>query len=363
MKISSFYEYLHLIDKIRSARRLIDNGVFNEVETLRDAYLSIDINCKGKAKIQLIMPDNLKLLFDVTSLKENLNRDLIFFDQSRDFLIRHLYSANQNVNQALFAARKIFDFKIPHHWISDKDDTLETLSETYRFYSQPFYIYQIILDFCRKISGSSALLTAAPYAGMGLESSFINNKVTHIIAASEGRELIGINEISIDERLVRCYNQINLLIQDTPLLVFSECMQLSVACIRIPIVHFQYFNKYKDKLINTISKCILGTPLHFFISASGIWIINKEEPKWSKVNGIAYLNAHTNEQFNKGSLLLCGNAIPDVLVSDYMHHRNSQCTSLFVTRDEAIKQSLRNVTKRCAFLPHPDYLLLLLAEM
>jgi hydroxymethylpyrimidine pyrophosphatase-like HAD family hydrolase len=385
--LTDFYENMRLLHKIRTS---ILNSILNSetisikdlisLERIKHALEDIPKE-NGKYKLQSGQGADIFLELDY-ELGE-LKKDNIFLKYGHRALKKHMTKIHpdylKEVDDGLNFLKK-YEFE---HFITDRDGTVSNYCGRYLSSIQSIYNALSLSEFSKTIQGRCIILTSAPLLNNGLKEVSIQPENEYILSGSKGREIIinGKNHTlpikeNEQQKLDELNQQISKLLNQQEFSVFrhigsgyqQKFGQITLARQDKNNSIAQHKSlELKQNVLNIVDK-IDPEKIYFGVEDTGqdleimlkVKSDNNQLKEFDKGNGLKFIMQELNENIDNRTVLICGDTASDVPMLKAAQELGAEVVSVFVTKDESLKSSVRSICKQSYFVSSPDALIYML---
>jgi hypothetical protein len=319
---------------------------------------------------------------------DELEKDLLFVQEGEEALLRRIAELHHGFMEELEGALAFCRrFHLPLNCLlTDRDGTVNNYCGRYLSSIQSAYNAVFLSRFARRAVRRAVILTSAPLSDGGLEDLTVSPPGAFVLAGSKGREYLdrdgrrGALKIEADKQrqLERINRRLGGLLRDPRYEIFAligsglqfKFGQTTVARQdiygSIPEAESEAFAGVIRELV-----CELDPDgLYFRIEDTGkdIEIILTVEgasglKDFDKGDGILFLDAKLGLQLEAGENLICGDTASDVPMVAAASEKSPDPWTIFVTREENFKETVRRTSKRSHFVSEPDVLVCCLNQL
>jgi hypothetical protein len=319
---------------------------------------------------------------------DELEKDILFLEGGEDALLARMEELHpgfqEQLNRALAFCRGM-------HFplgclLTDRDGTVNNYCGRYLSSVQSVYNAVFLSRFAAAAVGHAVILTSAPLSNGGLEDLTVSPPGTFVLAGSKGREYLDGNgrrralaiEADKQERLDRLNRRLTQLLQDPSYEIFGligsglqfKFGQTTVARQdiygSIPEADSHNFAGVVGELVREIDP----EGLYFRTEDTGkdIEIILTVEAEaglkdFDKGDGILFLDSELALKLSRGENLVCGDTASDIPMVTAASEKSPDPWTIFVTREENLKEAVRRASNRAHFVSEPDVLVCLLNQL
>ena len=347
------------------------------LKTLPDAAGFLRLEAEGKSI-------SLKIDYEV----EELAKDLLFLEQGEEALLDRLAELHPGFQEELAGALAFCrDMSLPLGCLlTDRDGTVNNYCGRYLSSIQSAYNAVFLSRFAEAAVRKAVILTSAPLSGGGLEDLTVSPPGAFVLAGSKGREYLDMSgrrgALAIDAdkqgRLERLNRRLEALLEEPAYQVFPligsglqfKFGQTTVARQdiygSIPEGESERFAGVIRELIGELDP----EGLYFRIEDTGkdIEIILTVEGAaglkvFDKGDGILFLDSELALGLEGRESLICGDTASDVPMVKAGSEKTPDPWTIFVTRDENLREEVRRTSARVHFVGEPDVLVCCLNQL
>jgi hypothetical protein len=317
-----------------------------------------------------------------------LEKDLLYLEGGEEALLAHLSTLHPGFLDELNGTLSFCaDMNLPLGClITDRDGTVNNYCGRYLSSIQSVYNAVFLSRFAGQAARHALILTSAPLSDGGLEDLTVSPGGAFVLAGSKGREYLdesgrrGSLAIEADKRrrIERLNRRLTELLREPGYEIFGligsglqfKFGQTTIARQDIygsvPETESEAFAGVIRELIGELDP----DGLYFRIEDTGkdIEIILTVEgasglKDFDKGDGILFLDSELGLDLNGGENLICGDTASDVPMVKAAAEKSPDPWTIFVTRDENLKQAVRRTSDRVAFVSEPDVLVCCLNQL
>jgi hypothetical protein len=389
--VKDFYSSMQQSSVVR--RRLVCNILRGEAPRTQDLQFLKSLHttlktlpdAEGFVKLEA---DQRNIRLKVDYELDELEKDLLFLEQGEEALLARMAELHPGFQEELDRAREFCrDMSFPLGClITDRDGTVNNYCGRYLSSIQSAYNAVFLSRFAEAAVRHAVILTSAPLADGGLKDLTVSPDGPFVLAGSKGREYLdkrgrrGALAIEADKQrqLERLNRRLSELLRDPGYEIFAligsglqfKFGQTTVARQdiygSIPETESKGFTEVIRELI-----CELDPEgLYFRIEDTGkdIEIILTVEGQsglkdFDKGDGILFLDSELGLDLASGDNLICGDTASDVPMVASTATKSPDPWTVFVTRDENLKEAVRRTSERAHFVSEPDVLVCLLNRL
>jgi len=393
--IRTLKELYQLKAETRELRAPVVNNIIKQrvvgqacVESLKNALYSLEtIYIDDDTGYRLLRLDSLKQIHvDLTYEIRELQKDIYYLeygeDKFIDYLAKFIPDFRDYVNKGVALLKgKYFDA-----FITDRDGTTNNYCGRYRSSVQPIYNSVFLTRFAKNRCNYPIIITSAPLKDFGILNVSINPSNTFIYAGSKGREFIDLdgefNSFPIEERKQQLIHLLNermlVLLQEQDFEKFNfigSALQIKFG--QTTVARQDISHSIKDdesaaflEKVKGIVREIDPSGRNFRIEDTGldieiiltIDVDSSDSPikDFDKGDGLSFICSKLGMGETKGSTLVCGDTPSDIPMLKKAVEMFDDVFAIFVTRDEKLKQQIREICPNSYTVPYPDILLTIL---
>lgn len=323
----------------------------------------------------------IELEYELSELK----KDNIFIKQGhfalKDYLEQNHRKFSIQTEEGLDFL-KIYKFS---HFITDRDGTISNYCGRYLSSIQPIYNALALSEFSKAVEGHSIVLTSAPLLNKGLLDVSIQPNDEFVLSGSKGREIIvdghkityPLSDIEKD-KINLLFKEIDNLLKDNRYSVFKYIgsgFQFKFGEITLArqdkthSVSSKHSIEIKERIEDVIRK-IDPDNLFFELDDTGydLEIMLKKQTSekslkaFDKGDGLRFIFEQLNTSIKNKTILICGDTASDLPMIKAAQAVGANVVSIFVTKDQGLKNAVREICKQCYFADTPDILINILFQ-
>jgi len=394
MVTSTLKQFIDVVRDTIPARKILARDYllnykvdFARLQHLQRTYQAIEQIPNQSGRKLLQMNHDKTIDADVNYEMEELKKDIWFFERGEEAFIQHLKSSYKLYEVQLSEGLKFLKGINFNAFITDRDGTVNNYCGRYSTSVQSAYNAIFISRFATKNTNNTVLLTSAPLKSPGLlDISVIPLHLIHF-AGSKGREfqdnegLFGYFPIEKEkqDKLDVLNAEISKLIEKEDYEIFARIGsglqekfgQTTIARQDVNnSVDTERSEDFLEKIIELVSK--LDPEDHYFrIEDTGLDIeiiltISGEGQEglkdFDKGDGIRFLNERLALDLDKGPNLICGDTSSDLAMLKTAMEFTDDTYTVFVTRDNELKNKVREICPNHFFTDKPDTLISMLNQ-
>jgi hypothetical protein len=336
----------------------------------------------------LALDEKREMQIDLSYEINEMKKDIYYLENGQEAFLDYLAGIHPGFNKQVQNGIKFLEDKYLKNFITDRDGTVNNYCGRYHTSIQSVYNAIFLVEFAKNVASNSIILTSAPLQNIGLADISITPPELFIYAASKGREFLNRGKRSqypvephkqkkLDElnsklsELVKKpeyekysligsglqfkFGQTTIARQDVNKSVPEDeskaFMELIVQIVRDTDPDNEFFrieDTSKDiEIILTIE------------NAEG----TGEAKDFDKGDGINFLDESLGLGIAAGGNLICGDTASDVPMAETAYKKSKDTCSIFVTKDDKLKQQVKKVGCDHLFVDTPDILITILMNM
>ena len=319
---------------------------------------------------------------------DELDKDLLFVQEGEEALLTRMAELHpgfmEELEGALAFCRR---FHLPLNCLlTDRDGTVNNYCGRYLSSIQSAYNAVFLSRFARQAVGRAVILTSAPLSDGGLEDLTVSPPRTFVLAGSKGREYLddrgrrGALAVEADkqEQLERLNRRLSDLLRDPGYEIFGLIgsglqFKFGQTTIARQDIYGSIPEAESEGFVGVIRELICDIDpdgLYFRIEDTGkdIEIILTVEgasglKDFDKGDGILFLDSELDLDLNGGENLVCGDTASDIPMVTAAAEKSPDLWTIFVTREEKLREAVRRTSERVNFVSEPDVLVCLLNQL
>lgn len=391
--LAQFYE---LMKETRSTRTVLTalyfrNEPFSEAQVapLKEALFYLNRIPEQDGQKCLKLDDKKTILLDLSYETDELKKDIFFLENNEPDFLKMLADLHENFEKEV--SEGVEKLKSIHFksFITDRDGTVNNYCGRYASSIQSAYNAVFLSRFAQCCADNSVILTSAPLDNIGLVDLSVSPKNSFIFAGSKGREYFNKQgkrgQFPVSEEKQKILNILNERLGD--LVKKPQYVQFSLIGSGLQYKFGQTTIARQDitkaipedeslafkAIIENIVKEIDPDDKYFRIEDTGkdlelILTIesadNSQELKdFDKGDGITFLNNDLNLEMEIGPNLICGDTNSDVPMIPSAIEKSRDLHSIFVTKDDALKEKVKSACDNAIFVSEPDILITILSTL
>jgi len=317
-----------------------------------------------------------------------LEKDLLFLERGEEALLVRMAELHPGFQEELNDART---FCSGMHFplgclITDRDGTVNNYCGRYLSSIQSVYNAVFLSRFAAAAARHVLILTSAPLSDGGLEDLTVSPPRTFVLAGSKGREYLddrgrrGALAVEADkqEQLERLNRRLSDLLRDPGYEIFGLIgsglqFKFGQTTIARQDIYSSIPEAESEGFAGVIREIIRESdPDHLYFrsedTGKDIEIILTVEgasglKDFDKGDGILFLDSELDLDLNGGENLVCGDTASDIPMVTAAAEKSPDPWTIFVTRDEKLREAVRRTSKRVNFVSEPDVLVCLLNQL
>ena len=371
-------------------RNIIKQRVVGQacVESLKNALYSLEtIYIDDDTGQRLLRLEGMKQIeVDLTYEIRELQKDIYYLEYGEDKFIDYLAKFIPDFRNYINEGFSLLKGKHFNAFITDRDGTTNNYCGRYRSSVQPIYNSVFLTRFAKNCCNYPIFITSAPLKDFGILNVSINPSNTFIYAGSKGREFIDLNgefnSFPIDEqkqKLIRLLNdRMLVLLQEPNFEIFNfigSALQLKFGQTTVARQDISHSIKEAESAaflekVKGIVREIDPSGRNFRIEDTGLDIeiiltidaADGQSPvkDFDKGDGLDFICSKLEMKSSKGSTLVCGDTPSDIPMLKKAVEMFEDVWAIFVTKDEQLKQQVKEICPNSNTVPAPDLLLSIL---
>ena len=393
--IRTLKELYQLKAETRELRAPVVNNIIKQrvvgqacVESLKNALYSLEtIYIDDDTGHRLLRLDELKQIHvDLTYEIRELQKDIYYLEHGEDKFIDYLAKFIPHFRTYINEGVGLLKGKHFDAFITDRDGTTNNYCGRYRSSVQPIYNSVFLTRFAKNRCTYPIIITSAPLKDFGILNVSINPSNTFVYAGSKGREFINLdgefNSFPIEEKKQQLINILNermvVLLQQQDYEKFNfigSALQIKFG--QTTVARQDISHSIKDDESSAFLEKVKGivrevdpSGRNFRIEDTGLdieIILTIDVPSgdspikdFDKGDGLAFICSKLGMVAAKGSTLVCGDTSSDIPMLKTAMEMFEDVWAVFVTRDEKLKQQIKDICPNSYTVPYPDILLTIL---
>jgi len=385
--LSQFYESMLSLKEIR--RKIINkinNGktvTIKNIKELEKIKLALEEIPKVENKFKLETNQGQSILLELDYELGELKKDDVFLKHGYNALEEHVAKIHPNYGEEVEQGLTFLKKHHYKHFITDRDGTISNYCGRYQSSIQPIYNALFLSKFAKCIEGISVILTSAPLFDTGLADISIQPEGEFILAGSKGREMLINGEkqvfpIAKDEKkkLDSLNQNIEKLLENEKFAIFrylGSGLQYKFGQTTLArqdknkSIPEEKSNQLKDE-IEKIIKNLDPKSRFFSLEDTGkdleimlnIKSNANEHEEFDKGHGLKFIFNQLDKTLNNEHVLVCGDTASDVPLIRGAQDLGAKVITVFVTKDETLKKSVKAICENSFFVSSPDVLIYML---
>jgi hypothetical protein len=384
--MESLSELYTLTRQLRTVRYEITNNYLanmvrpGSVDSLRAARDQLaGLPARGDRSV-LRRPDGREVLVDLSYEIGELEKDIVFLDQSEDDLYRLFERLHDGYADAVAKALRFIGDEPVRSFITDRDGTVNNYCGRYLSSVQSVYNAVFLSRFAMHMADGSVILTSAPLEDGGLLDISVAPENLFTYAGSKGREYRDAtgkrSRYPIEEQKQQVLNAFNRRLdtlvrneeyQVFPLIGSGVQYKFGQTTVARQDISGSVPEEKSEAFLHRVSEVVrevdpdgrnlviedTGKDIEVILTVSGDGEIAKD---FDKGDGIRFLDRELDLGLTEGPTLICGDTTSDVPMVEAARAASKQTKAIFVTTDKALQDRLCKVCPDSAFLDTPDML-------
>lgn len=392
--LQDFYDLM--LSTVRVRRQLVDKHLNNEetlsgeaVNPLREALSALQAIPRENGGSRVALTQDKTLSIDLSYEINELIKDIFFLEHDEDEFEGYLNDLHADfgsqVQQGVEALQGL-RFKA---FLTDRDGTVNNYCGRYASSVQSVYNAVFLTRFALAGADNSVILTSAPLDNIGLVDISVAPPRIFTYAGSKGREYFDPQgqrcvfpiEAEKQNKLDEFNTKLSALVKQPAYEMYGligsglqfKFGQTTIArqdiTRSIPEQESQAFLKAVRGLVSSIDP----EEIFFRIEDTGldIEIILTVESEggtqgakdFDKGDGIKFLNRDMGLKMSEGDCLICGDTNSDVPMVAASMDIARQTHTIFVTRNDELRNKVRSVCPQALFVNEPDALVMILNKL
>jgi hypothetical protein len=384
-RLSQFYGLMHATVPLR---RVLTEDVLESraptpgaVARLRETLQALEAIPEEPGGRRLALEEGLPVHVDLGYEIEELKKDLVYLDHGEEALLEDLARRHDGFPEDLEVGVAALEGTVFQAFVTDRDGTVNNYCGRYASSVQSVYNAVFLVRFARARAERSVVLTSAPLDDIGLADMTVTPAGVFICAGSKGREFFGTDgrrrQYPIDdaqqEKLALLNHGLDDLLTEPDYRVFAligsglqhKFGQTTIArqdiVGSVPTERSGRFQEDVRRLVRDVDP--EGT--FFRIEDTGLDIeilltvedaAERATRDFDKGDGVRFLATNLRLEMERGPCLVCGDTGSDVPMLRAVLDLARETKSIFVTRQEELRQRVREVLPDAVFVGEPDVL-------
>ncbi len=318
---------------------------------------------------------------------DGLEKDLHLADEGEPALREFLASANERFEEQLQTGLDVLSDASIDTLLTDRDGTVNNYCGRYASSVQSVYNAAYLSRFARSRVRNAVILTSAPLSDVGLADLAVTPPGDLILAGSKGREYLDRDDVrrrdaidaSKQERLDEVNRQLQELLSDPAYAVFGMIgsglqFKFGQTTVARQDIDGSIDADRSTAFADTVAALIAGIDPEgsvLRIEDTGLdleLILTVDDAEgasrdFDKGDGVRFLDRDLGLGLADGPCLVCGDTAADVPMLVAASEIAPETHAVFVTDDEALRQTVRDVAPDAVFVSRPDTLVALLDAM
>ncbi|HBG60393.1 MAG: hypothetical protein A2Y03_00390 [Omnitrophica WOR_2 bacterium GWF2_38_59] len=391
--LEQFYELMH---ETKSTRRVLSclhfrNEPYSDahIAPLKEALMYLNRIPEANGQKCLKINDKKTIHLDLAYEIGELKKDIFFLENNEPDFFKMLSNLHENFNKEVSeGVNKLKDihFKV---FITDRDGTVNNYCGRYASSIQSAYNAVFLSRFAQCCADNSIILTSAPLDNIGLVDLSVSPKNAFVFAGSKGREYFNKEgrrcQFPIAQEKQNILNILNerlgKLVKEPKYLQFfliGSGLQYKFGQTTITRQDITKTIPEDESLafketIENIIKEIDPESKYFRIEDTGkdleliLTIQSSNDSKdlkdFDKGDGVLFLNNDLKLGMEAGPNLICGDTSSDIPMISSAIDKSDDVYSIFVTKDDALKEKVKNTCRNSIIVSEPDILVTILNNL
>ena len=315
-----------------------------------------------------------------------LEKDQFFLSHTEDDFNRRMEKIHPGFADHMEEGSRFLAGRRFRSFITDRDGTVNNYCGRYLSSIQSAYNGVFLSRFASGSVGHAVLLTSAPLADQGLIDISVMPPGVFIYAGSKGRELLredgGVSRFPVEPEKQRLLDRLNERLKGLLKLPEHEAFGLIGSGLQFKFgqttvarqdMNGSILQEESERFLGTIRDLVSeldpeGRVFRIEDTGKDIEIILTVESggregvvkDFDKGDGVTFLSETLGLELERGPNLICGDTRSDLPMVEASLTRTGETWAIFVTRDEALQQEVRDLCPNALILPEPDMLVTLL---
>jgi len=385
LRLSQFYSLMHATVPVR---RVLTKEILasraptpGAVARLRETLESLEAIPEEPAGRRLALEEGRPIHVDLGYEIGELKKDLIYLDRGEEALLDDLADRHTGFREDLQAVAAALGDTAFQTLVTDRDGTTNNYCGRYASSVQSAYNAVFLTRFARARARRSVILTSAPLDGIGLADMTVSPPEAFTCTGSKGREYLDPEgrrrqypiEAAQQAKLDLLNRELDDLLVEPGYKVFTligsglqhKFGQTTIArqdiAGSVPAERSERFGKEVRQLVRSVDP----EDVFFRIEDTGLDIeilLTVEDAEggatrdFDKGDGVRFLNADLQLQMDRGPCLICGDTGSDLPMLRSSLELAPGTKAIFVTRDDMLRDQVRQLLPGAVFVREPDAL-------
>lgn len=386
-------EFYTLMRQLRTVRYQLANNYLasivgpGSVDSLRTARQQLAGLPSRDGRYVLRRPDGHDVLLDLSYEISELDKDIVFLDDSEGALYQMLERLHDGFSDAVSRAADFIGDEPLRCFITDRDGTINNYCGRYLSSVQSVYNAVFVSRFAVHGARTSVILTSAPLEDGGLLDISVAPENLFVYAGSKGREYRDAtgrrNRYPIEDQkqqVLDAFNQrlAGLVREDEyqvfPLIGSGVQYKFGQTTVARQDISRSVTAEKSDAFLDRITEVVRevdpdGRYLVIEDTGKDIEVIltvseaGGDAKDFDKGDGIRFLDHELNLGLQEGPTLICGDTGSDVPMVKAAMAASERTKSVFVTTNRELRRRVSSVCPNSIFLDTPDMLVAALNEV
>ncbi|MFP4383837.1 MAG: trehalose 6-phosphate synthase [Spirochaetia bacterium] len=332
----------------------------------------------------LLTLDGKEVPFSLEYEISELEKDIVFLNGGEQELYGYLESLHSGFSSEVAEGVEFLKGTRFKNLFSDRDGTVNNYCARYNTSVQSAYNAAFIAKYVKNRVENGVILTSAPLEGIGIIDLSAMPEYSVIFGGSKGREMADLkgerHRYPVEEDKQEKLDELNRNLQDLldrngyrKLRMIGSGLQFKFGQTTVARqdMNGSVDPKKSDDFLRDVENMVSELdPDHqvFRIEDTGkdieiLLTVEGGSRDFDKGDGIEFIDQTLGLGLLDGPNLICGDTHSDVPMVRASMARTENTRAVFVTKDEELKQEVRNVCESCLFLEEPDTLVTILNEL
>jgi hypothetical protein len=387
MAVHTLAEFYGLMRSTVPVRRALTEAVLasrppspEAVARIRGVLAALEAIPEGPGGRRLDLDGGRTLDVDLSYEIEELKKDTLYLDAGEDALLANLAERHPELPEEVRACAEALKRGFFQAFVTDRDGTVNNYCGRYASSVQSAWNAVFLTRFARVRSRRSVILTSAPLTDVGIVDVSVSPADAFVLAGSKGREYLDPDgrrreqpiELEKHLRLDALNQRLDTLLRKNGNEVFTligsglqrKFGQTTVAygdiADSIPAPQAERFREEVRGLVRDVDP----DERFFRIEDTGLdleILLTVDEDRgglreFDKGDGVRFLDEDARLAMGRGACLVCGDTASDLAMLEASLELAPHTRAVFVTRDDELRQQVRDRLPGALFVSEPDTL-------